>query len=413
MPRARRLQHSWSREILLATLAAATVAFPAGAQNAAFQSFFFDVCGSPGGTLADRCGESGGGDLSGDSEDSLNPSQTLPVNDAALARARAVGDEVEGRLEERRDEPAPTAADVGGRWGVFLGEHWEGFDRDETSRERGFDGDTLGVQLGADYRVSERAFAGLFLAYDYTDSEFDSDQPGVAFVPPGDDGSMDADNYSVTAYGSYGVTDSFYVDGSAGYGYSDYEFRRNAVFQETTRTVPQTNVRTEADSDGHELSAGLGCGYDFRKGAFEFGPYLRAHYVRTKVDGYRESDETGSGLAMEVDSESQTSLTSIVGARASYAVSTTWGVLLPQARVEYEHEFERDEETAATRFVQDAGGNVFRVSGDDPDRDYLNASAGLVLVLAEGWMPFVDYEVLVGHSFLDRHRVALGVRKEF
>jgi hypothetical protein len=53
------------------------------------------------------------------------------------------------------------------------------------------------------------------------------------------------------------------------------------------------------------------------------------------------------------------------------------------------------------------------VSGDDPDRDYLNASAGLVLVLAEGWMPFVDYEVLVGHSFLDRHRVALGVRKEF
>jgi outer membrane autotransporter protein len=392
---------------------------PAAAQNAAFQSFFFDVCASPTGTLATRCAETpaGGGDLSGDSEESLNPSQTLPINDAALARARAIAEEVEERLEERRNEGASAdAKDDAGverRWGIFLNERWEGFDREETSRERGFDGDTLGTQIGADYRISDRAFAGLLFSYDYTDSEFDSDAPGVNFVPPDDDGSSDADNYSVTAYGSYNVTDAFYVDGSAGYGYSDYEFERNAVFQETTRTVPQTNVRTQADTEGHEISASLGGGYDFRSGAFEAGPYLRASYVRTKVEGYRETDTTGSGLAMQIDGESQTSLTAIVGVRTSYAVSTPWGVLIPQARVEYEHEFERDQETTATRFVQDAGGNVFRLSGDDPDRDYMNASAGLVLILADGWIPFVDYEALIGHSFLDRHRVTLGVRKEF
>lgn len=387
----------------------------ARAQNAAFQSFFFDVCASPTGALAARCAETPGaaGDLSGDSEDSLNPSQALAINQSALARARALQKEIQQRAERRRDEGlGEQTAGAGPRWSLLTSGRAEYFDREETRRERGLDGVTWGLQLGGDVQLGEGGFVGALLAYDRTDAEFDRDARGVNFTPPGNDGSTDADLYSLTFYGSWSLTDAVYVDGSLGYGYADYTFRRRAVFQETGRAVPQTGVRTEEDTEGHELSASGGIGYDWRREAFSLGPYLRLNYVWTKVDGYTERDETGSGLAMRIGTETQRSLATVLGLRGSYAFSTGWGVLIPQARVEWEHEFEQDTQSVLTRFVLDAGGNRFDVKGDSPDRDFLNASAGLLLLLPNGWMPFLDYEGLFGHSYYDRHRVTIGLRKE-
>ena len=32
--------------------------------------------------------------------------------------------------------------------------------------------------------------------------------------------------------------------------------------------------------------------------------------------------------------------------------------------------------------------------------------------MRDGWIPFVDYEALFGHSYFDRQRVTFGIRKE-
>lgn len=59
-----------------ATLGVALASSGARADNAPFQAFFFSVCGGASGVLAARCNETpdGLGNLSGDSESSLNPS---------------------------------------------------------------------------------------------------------------------------------------------------------------------------------------------------------------------------------------------------------------------------------------------------------------------------------------------------
>ena len=91
-------------------------ALPASAQNARFQNFMFSVCtGAPTGALTTRCGETpgGGGDISTDSEDSLNPSQTVRLNEAGLERARALSREIQERLESRREGDDSDASQGG------------------------------------------------------------------------------------------------------------------------------------------------------------------------------------------------------------------------------------------------------------------------------------------------------------
>lgn len=388
---------------------------PASADGDAFQRFFFRVCRTATGALESRCNQTPGGRgaLSSESQDSLNPTQVLTLNDSGLARARATSKEVQERLEKRRDEasqPAETGV-TDSRWGFFLNGRGELFDRDRTSRERGYDGFTAGGQLGADYRIGEGSFLGAILAYDRSETEFDRDRPGLNFFPQRNDGESESDHFGITLYGSSNLTEGLYVEGSLGYGYTDIDFDRRAVFQESRQRIPQTNVRGRGDTRSHEWLAGGAVGYDVQLGRLSVGPYARLHYARSHVSGYRERD--ASGLQMRISGDSQDSLTSVLGGRAGMAFGTSFGVVIPQVRLEWEHEFLRDRKSVATSFPLDSARNVFRVRGDDPDRDTWNAAIGVLLVLPGGWMPFADYEALLGHSFLDRHRVVAGVRKEF
>jgi uncharacterized protein with beta-barrel porin domain len=390
------------------------------AGNPPFQAFFTTTCGSSTGALATLCAVSNGGNLSTDSESSLNPNQTAVAAGNALAKAQALAAATEKRLEAVRDEAdGKPGADAGtvaafGPWSIFGSVEGEWFDqsRPAFANERGFDGKRYRATIGLDRRLSAASLIGIMLGYDDYSSEFDADRAGTAFTPQGDAGSVDSKDFTVTIFGSVALASSLWLDASAGIGFSDYDFRRNAQFQESSRTVPQTNVRTRGSANGREYFASVGAGYDLADGAFSFGPYVRGRFTRTRIDRYTEEDLGGSGLAMNVSASRATSLTSIMGGRASYAISTSWGVIVPQARFEYEHEFEDDPRATATSFVLDAAGNQFRVASDSPDRNYFNAGASLLFVLPNGWMPFVDYEGLIGYSDFKRHRVTAGLRVE-
>lgn len=96
------------------------------------------------------------------------------------------------------------------------------------------------------------------------------------------------------------------------------------------------------------------------------------------------------------------------GLRVSYSIGTRWGVLVPQGRLEWEHEFDKDALTTNTTFLLDSNGNPFTLTGDDPDRNYFNLGLSLVAILPNGLMPFIDYEGLLGYDDLDRHRITAG-----
>lgn len=87
-------------------------------------------------------------------------------------------------------------------------------------------------------------------------------------------------------------------------------------------------------------------------------------------------------------------------------------MLVPEARLEYEHEFENDPPSVASAFAV-APGASFSPARDKPDQDWFNLAVGAQFILPGGMMPFVEAEALLGQRNFDRYRLLLGLRSEF
>ena len=411
------------RHLVVLGFSIALLAPVAQAQHAPFQSFFSTVCtGSTSGSLSTRCAETpgGGGNLSTDSEVSLNPNQSLATHDASQARARQLSQDIEDRLAARRGEDDAAAAPIG----IILNGRYARAERDRSfqasatqpqplQEERGYESNEGSVQLGADMRMGERAIVGLLFSWSRTDAEFDRDvSTAPSFAPPSKSGEAEVDSYVFTAFGSYDIGSGFWVAGSFGGGVTRHTFTRSVLLQESTRAIPTTLAVLEADVDGWELAATAGAGYDRQDGAFSYGPYLRVRYVTTTNDAYVESDLTSSGLAMSVAKETRHSAVGVLGARASYALSTGFGVVVPSLRIEWEHEYAQTTLDTVQSFNSDNNANTYRLRGARPDRDWANIGAGVTTVLPGGLMLFAEYEALLGFEDVSRHRAAAGVRVE-
>jgi outer membrane autotransporter protein len=219
----------------------------------------------------------------------------------------------------------------------------------------------------------------------------------------------------VSLYGIYYVS-NFYVDGIVTFGWSDVDIDRTIRYTiaavDGTTSVSQT---ARGDTDTKQYSLGFGVGYDFNAGGWTLSPLVRVNYIRLDIDGYEETiDNTnaGFGWALAFDDQDVESLTSVVGGQISYAISTAFGVLLPQVRGEWEHEFKDDRRTLTARFVHDPAGADILFSTDAPDRDFFNIGAGLSAVFRGGVSAFAYYETVLGLEDVTRHAVTVGVRKE-
>jgi outer membrane autotransporter protein len=119
-------------------------------------------------------------------------------------------------------------------------------------------------------------------------------------------------------------------------------------------------------------------------------------------------------LALKVRGQDVDSLTTALGGQVSYAISTALGVLLPQLRVEWEHEFLNDSRTIRATFVEDPtdAQREIQVRTDAPDRDYCNLGAGLSMTFRGGTSAFAYYETVLGLADVTIHNFTLGVRVE-
>jgi outer membrane autotransporter protein len=344
----------------------------------------------------------GASNLSGASEDSLAPTQALAGNEAALEQARKLA----------QGGPAGGAGgkiDIG-PFSLLLNGRASWFERDPSTLERGYDGDAYSVQLGLDKRLSPATVVGGFLGFERSRSEFVGDPAGVS--PLSSEGKSDSDTLSLIVYGAHNLSDQMYVEGAAGYGTTDYEFRRTVYYQPTGGGAI-TPVSTEGDTDGNNYWLSLGGGYEWARGATSLTPYARLIYARSEVDGYSETELTATGLAMRYGDARRTSLTATLGARAGMTKSYAWGVLAPFLKLEYEHEFKNDPQKVNTAFVLDGANTIFTPRGQQPDRDYFHLGAGTQFILPHGWMAFIEGEALLGQRDLERSRLLLGLRAEF
>lgn len=390
------------------------------ADNAQLQELFFEACTNPTGALATRCQETpdGLGDLSSDSESSLNPSQALSSTSATQAAARYRNEAARERSERylegvERDVDADALAL--GPFSLLVNGSYQSEDRSrrvDVDAERGYEMDAWGVQIGFDHRLSPRLVAGALVTWESSDLEFDREQPGAGFTPQTRAGDIAQDSLGVSVFANVLLGERGYLDLSAGYVDSEYTLQRRSVFQESGRTVPQTDVLTRATPDGNETWAAVNLGYSATVGAWALDPYLGATYSDVDVDGYEETDRSGSGLAMAVSGTDARTVLGQAGLQATRPVSRPGYVLLPQGRIEYVRAFDRDGVTARAAYLLDADDNVLALTGDRRDADYFEAALGVVLLLPNGWMPFLEYQVMLGADDLDAQRIALGLRVE-
>jgi len=309
----------------------------------------------------------------------------------------------------------PGAAFRGSPFDFYLNLSGARGDRDATLSpsqllgEPGFDLESWGVLVGLDYRLGDHLVIGAALGYAETDADFD--QSG---------GDFQVDGVNVLAYGLYQVG-GFYLDGTLSLGWNDYDTRRRLSI---SSSIINMNDTVRADFEGRQNGFSVGGGYDYAPGGWSLGPYARYDFLRTRIDQYAE--KTGR-TAAEVASDPQPidsaplavgdqeiiSSTAALGARVSYAWSTPFGVVLPQIRGEWIHEFDNQSREVAASFIADAGNNTFIITTDDPDEDYFNLGAGLSAVFPHGIGAFVYYETPIALAEVTAHYLTAGVRYEF
>jgi len=281
------------------------------------------------------------------------------------------------------------------RLGIFVNGNIDWGDKDRTDNEGGFDFETLGVTAGVDYRFMEGLVLGLALGYGNSDADFDADR-----------GDLGANAWSAMLYGTYYTTDHFYLEGSATYGWGAYDQTRNISY-----SLLGDTRQAKADFDGTQYVFMLGTGYDLIRGAAILDFYGRLRYMRVDIDGYGEHG--ASGLDLDIDSQDATSFKSILGVNYTRSISTALAVLVPQAWLEWNHEFESGDDDVTGVFANDPSRIQFALATDKFDSDYFRLGLGLAAQFGQGRTAFVSYEAAIGLHNYTEHTGSLGVRLEF
>lgn len=281
-------------------------------------------------------------------------------------------------------------------WGFFINGTISMGERDATSRELAFDFDTFGITAGVDYRLDAKKVIGVALGY----AKFDSTIEDVS--------ELNSSGVTLTGYGSFYVTDNFYVDSRISYARPDFDQSRNIDFTLGSTHIDRTAVgETNADQYSFAMSAG----YSFYKNAWNITPNASITYVKTTID---EFTETGAGdfnfVYLEQELES---LVWSAGIRVSKAISLKNGVITPQFDFDYNYEGLNDGNDIQARFVSAPDDQLLIVVTDTPDRSYGSAGLGLVFISANGKQAYINYRSVIGLEGFSRGTFNIGARFEF
>ena len=298
-----------------------------------------------------------------------------------------------------------AGADAGtpGRLGVYLHGSYQFGTVDSTFDAVGFDYDNGGITAGADYRVLDDLILGGAFTWWHTDSQFN-----------GDGGETTSNLYNGSIYGSYYPIWGLYLTALASSGGLDYETERRIQYT-ITPSMSQSGDKVNATATGSpsakQWSVHGGLGYDFDLGPATLGSYAQVNYRRLSIDGYSESG--GSGWAMRFEDQRIGSLTTALGGQISYSISTPVGVITPQLRSAWWHEFEDNSRRVRARFLGAGSPEPFVVFTSSPDRNFGNVGASVSMTLPRGIAAFVDYDALVAYDDISSNRFTFGVRAAF
>ncbi len=271
------------------------------------------------------------------------------------------------------------------RWGAFITGLGDFTDVGNSGAVQGFNFDTGGVTLGADYRVCPNFGIGVTLGYLNTGGDLANG--GRLYVNGGKLGIY------ATAF-----KDGLYIDGAVIGGLSGYTTRRSAI-----------QGVASGYTNGTDVSTLVNIGYDWTSGGFSAGPLFSFQYTYVGIDGF---SETGSLAPLKLTGQSIDSLRTQLGAKASY----TWKIgniaIIPEARCQWQHEYGNDEYSLFSSFANGAG-QGFSVNGPQIGHDSVIVSAGVTVQFSERFATYAFYDGELARTNYQSNSVSAGFRYSF
>jgi outer membrane autotransporter protein len=227
----------------------------------------------------------------------------------------------------------------------------------------------MGTAVGFDTDLDE--FTTLGGAFGYTPFIMDRGQDRIT-----------AENYQWGVYGSRQFGPQYFL-AAVSFGNSDLEASRRIEYGQINRTA-------EADFGDNQFSMYVELGGHRTWRHYVLQPLVGLQYVNIDRGGFQESGADSLDLALsKINTDS---LRSALGGRIAWPYFSRWGGLVaPEIRARWMHEFLDDTPIAEPRFA-DAGGEPFTVQGVELGRDFLVLGAGFSAELTPNIGAFVNYD---------------------
>jgi uncharacterized protein YhjY with autotransporter beta-barrel domain len=172
---------------------------------------------------------------------------------------------------------------------------------------------TAGLTAGIDWRVHSDLIVGAAVG-------FGNDRSTVGSFGT----ASSSTSVSGALYASYSAFDPWFIDATIGYGQLGYDNRRFVTDDATT---------VNGSRKGSYWFGAATVGYEFKYHTLHLSPYVRADFMSAQLNSYSETG--GSSQLLTFDAMKFHSVGGTVGLRGSYDIPMRWGVLTPNARVEF------------------------------------------------------------------------------
>ena len=263
-------------------------------------------------------------------------------------------------------------------------------DRSATSTNTGFNIDTKGLTVGADYPVTDNIAVGVAVSSANTNNQLNDNR-----------GKVGVNNTSISIYGNY-TQDKFYSDALLNYGWNNFTVARNI-------RVPGFTAATATPS-GNQLSFRVSGGYDFGSNGLSFGPTAGIRYSKINVGGYTE--QNGDILNLKVNPQDLDSLIFNLGAQISYPFKASFGTISPYVAANFEHEFGQNGRQVVTELVTQPGIPI-RTKIGASDRDFIRLSTGFQTEFTNNLSVNLGYETIVGKDNFSDNYLNAKIRYQF
>ncbi len=270
--------------------------------------------------------------------------------------------------------------------GLFIEGRMDKGSFDASRSSVGSDFDTNGLTIGFDYRFTPELLAGVALGYTNNNTEQDDNQ-----------GETDSEATSLFAYGTFYPAENIFIDGLAGYSWTNHDISRN--FGGNTMKA-RTNSTTQ-----HLMLKG---GYNYRASeTLMLTPSLAANYEKVDVDGYTE---TGVAAMKVGDDQAESVRLTLGGELVKYLQIKQKDVEL-NASLAFVREFADDSRSVAVNFV--GGTSVLDMDISELDQEYMTLGLGTSVMLSDSSKLSLRYSTYLDNSDVESHSLAAQFRYEF